>query len=75
MPSARCQHFAPETVRGEPQGPACDWWACGVLLYELRCGDSPWGSSDQDDMTLLKRITAHTPGSLTMAEDVSPTSP
>ena len=29
-------YFAPEVVRGEAQAPATDWWALGVLLYEVR---------------------------------------
>jgi len=65
-------YFAPEVVRGEPQSAATDWWAVGVLLYELCCGDSPWGATDADDMTILKRITAHLNGSLALPENVSP---
>ena len=64
-------YFAPETVRGEAQSAAADWWALGILLYELGCGGSPWGDTG-DDMTLLKRISAHAPGALHLGEAVSP---
>ncbi|MBL8296976.1 MAG: protein kinase [Rhodanobacteraceae bacterium] len=32
---------APEQIRGESTGPACDVYALGVLLYELLCGETP----------------------------------
>lgn len=57
-------YFSPEMVRGEVQTPACDIWSLGVLLFELTEGEPPWGTNDTDDMAVLRRIAAHTHGSL-----------
>ena len=34
---------------------AVDWWAVGVLIYEMRCGRSPFEARDQ--LTMFKNIT------------------
>jgi serine/threonine protein kinase len=66
-------YFSPEIVRGEKQSVASDWWAFGVLLFELATGKSPWGVDDDDnDVELLKRIADHTFGALKMPHYVSP---
>ena len=57
-------YFAPEQLRGEAQGSAVDLWQLGVLLFELSDGELPWGANEQDEMTLFRRISAHTAGSL-----------
>ena len=36
-------------------GHAVDWWAVGILTYEMRCGRSPFESRSQ--MEMFKRIT------------------
>jgi len=35
-------YAAPEILKGEHTGPAADWWALGVLLYECLSGVSPF---------------------------------
>jgi CRP-like cAMP-binding protein/serine/threonine protein kinase len=65
-------YFAPEMLRGDTQGFGVDWWGFGVLLYEMATGDSPWGATDDDDMVLLKRIAAYTPGTLAVPRGVNP---
>jgi len=65
-------YMAPEQVRGEVQTFATDWWGLGVLLFELCCGESPWGAADADDMSIFKRISSHQTGSLPLPETCSP---
>jgi protein-serine/threonine kinase len=36
------EYVAPEMVRGEGHGFAVDWWALGVLVYEMAFGQSPF---------------------------------
>ena len=64
-------YFSPEMVRGEVQGPLCDFWGLGVLLFELSDGELPWGSQANDDMTVLRRIAAHQFGALRLPARVT----
>ncbi|PWN20665.1 kinase domain protein [Microstroma glucosiphilum] len=36
--------LAPEVISGSGHGKAADWWALGILMYELLCGYPPWHS-------------------------------
>uniref|UniRef100_A0A8B9L0E2 Protein kinase C n=1 Tax=Astyanax mexicanus TaxID=7994 RepID=A0A8B9L0E2_ASTMX len=45
-------YIAPEILRGEDYGFSVDWWALGVLMFEMMAGRSPFdivGSSDNPD--------------------------
>ena len=75
------QYLAPEQVRGEGHSFAVDWWALGVLLYEISCGkmlfDAPLEEEDTvndsslcghyavDELQLARVILEHQEDSLT----------
>lgn len=40
------EYMAPELINGTGYGFEVDWWGCGILLYELLCGTTPFYSSD-----------------------------
>ncbi|EEY58504.1 ribosomal protein S6 kinase alpha-5, putative [Phytophthora infestans T30-4] len=37
-----CEYLAPELIMKEGYGKAVDWWALGILAYEMIQGDSPF---------------------------------
>merc|ERR1719348_2084316 len=46
-------YIAPELLTGLPYGGSVDWWALGVLLYQMMAGRSPF---DHDDDDMLYRM-------------------
>lgn len=49
------EYLAPEIIANKGYTRAVDWWAVGVLTFEMRRGRSPFESKDQMDM--FKKIT------------------
>ena len=47
-------YLAPETITCKGHGCAVDWWALGILLYELLTGFPPFSADDQ--VETFKRI-------------------
>ncbi|OLZ72990.1 serine/threonine protein kinase [Streptomyces sp. IMTB 2501] len=41
-----CCYLAPEQARGDPLTAAADVWGIGVTLYEVACGDVPFGCGE-----------------------------
>jgi serine/threonine protein kinase len=41
------EYMAPEIVSKQPYGPAVDWWALGILTYELLIGQSPFATDNR----------------------------
>lgn len=48
------EYLAPELIIGMPYGKSVDWWALGILIYEMLTGWPPWSDENRD--TLLKKI-------------------
>ncbi|RPD62183.1 hypothetical protein L226DRAFT_601084 [Lentinus tigrinus ALCF2SS1-7] len=43
-------YMAPEILLGQRYGRAVDWWAFGVLMYEMLLGYSPFRGDDQEEI-------------------------
>mmetsp|Transcript_17789 Transcript_17789/g.45577 ORF Transcript_17789/g.45577 Transcript_17789/m.45577 type:complete len:1043 (-) Transcript_17789:686-3814(-) len=71
-------YLSPEQVSGQGHGFAADFWALGILTYEMCCGGAnPWLTGDpakDGEVGVYARITAHTPGSLKFPEGGTPPS-
>jgi serine/threonine protein kinase len=52
-------YVAPEIIKREKYGSACDIWSLGVMAYLLIDGDYPYSGKDQDE--LFASITSRNP--------------
>lgn len=50
-------YIAPEIILYQPYGASVDWWAFGVLLFEMLAGQPPFDGEDEDE--LFTAITEH----------------
>jgi len=50
------QFMAPEIIKGHGYGLAADWWALGILVYEMVAGECPFDGETQVD--IFRRIMA-----------------
>ncbi|XP_067114984.1 protein kinase C alpha type-like isoform X2 [Osmerus mordax] len=50
-------YIAPEIIAYQPYGMSVDWWAYGVLLYEMLAGQPPFDGEDEDE--LFQSIMEH----------------
>jgi protein kinase A len=48
------EYLAPEIIASVGHGLPVDWWAMGILIYEMLCGDPPFVSDDP--MQLYQQI-------------------
>lgn len=42
--------MAPEIIKREPYGKAVDWWALGVMIYEMCVGCAPFEGDTEDEL-------------------------
>jgi serine/threonine protein kinase len=50
------EYLAPEIIKQQGYNHAVDWWAVGVLTFEMRCGRAPFEAASQTAM--YKKILA-----------------
>uniref|UniRef100_A0A672KVB3 protein kinase C n=1 Tax=Sinocyclocheilus grahami TaxID=75366 RepID=A0A672KVB3_SINGR len=50
-------YIAPEIIAYQPYSKSVDWWAYGVLLYEMLAGQPPFDGEDEDE--LFQSIMEH----------------
>ncbi|XP_066432640.1 protein kinase C beta type isoform X2 [Eleutherodactylus coqui] len=50
-------YIAPEIIAYQPYGKSVDWWAFGILLYEMLAGQAPFEGEDEDE--LFQSIMEH----------------
>ncbi|XP_030854595.1 calcium-independent protein kinase C isoform X3 [Strongylocentrotus purpuratus] len=43
-------YIAPEILQELDYGPSVDWWALGVLMYEMMAGQPPFEADNEDDL-------------------------
>lgn len=50
------EYLSPEVIQSKGHGKAVDWWALGVLIYEMSCGFPPF--YDNSPFAIYEKIVA-----------------
>ncbi|DBA03214.1 TPA: hypothetical protein N0F65_003934 [Lagenidium giganteum] len=58
------EYLSPEQIKGEGHNISADYWALGVLMYEILCGHSPFSQGKRDDIEIFNNITTFDPTQL-----------
>jgi len=53
------EYLAPEVIRHQPYGTAVDWWALGILVFEMLFGQTPF--ADENRPKLFQNICKQEP--------------
>ncbi|KAI4383683.1 hypothetical protein MLD38_009491 [Melastoma candidum] len=65
------EYIAPEVIRGDGHGFAVDWWALGVLAYEMSFGKTPFkGRTKKETFRNVLVKPVHCPGRRTALTDL-----
>ena len=43
-------YIAPEILKEQEYGASVDWWALGVLMYEMMAGQPPFEANDEEEL-------------------------
>ncbi|AAG27304.1 PxORF6 peptide [Plutella xylostella granulovirus] len=68
-------YFSPEKIKGEPYQAAFDWWAVGVVTYEILTGKYPYvvdGDEDNCNDIEPEELLKHLSKSIPKIRNVSP---
>lgn len=65
------EYMSPEQVSQKGYGPACDWWALGILVHELMTGTTPF--SDTREEATMSKIVNHVNGAIKLGIKKPPT--
>jgi serine/threonine protein kinase len=50
------EYLAPEIVLGKGHDEGVDWWAVGILIFEMLCGVSPFADESGDQIKIARKI-------------------
>lgn len=50
------EYLSPEVIKRQGHGTGVDWWALGMVLYEMMTGTPPWYTRERKE--LFQRVTA-----------------
>jgi len=53
------EYMAPEIVHGKGHNKAVDYWALGILMYEMVIGHTPFADPSNNHLKIYKKIDKH----------------
>jgi serine/threonine protein kinase len=60
------EYLAPEIILNKGHGFGVDWWCCGILTFELLCGNCPFRGSEMDLYRKIIKCNPAYPGALSL---------